>query len=201
MNFKKVFVFSLLISFVLISCNNKSSKKKLITLNPDTLQSGDIILKRGKGVVSNIIVQLLKEKIPISHCGIISCSKDSTYIIHSIASELSEKDGLQTILLSDFLKDYQENTLFVIRHKSDINNRLQIEQNAQNYLANKIPFDYKFDILNKDEIYCSELVYHVLMDTYGQFFFKKEIIQNNELLMFNSLINDTVNFEHIYSGI
>jgi hypothetical protein len=155
------------------------------------LEDGDIILKMGKGNISRIIADQLKEPVPFSHCGIIVKEADSIYIIHSVAKEVSGSDGLQTISLQDFFNDSYYGSLWISRVKNGENKKDEISKRAKIYLEKKLPFDYDFDISDNSKIYCSELVYNVLLETYNEdFFLKKESTQTN-FLTFNSLIDST----------
>lgn len=115
--------FLIIFTLSIVSCNQNKSKEEKQRLNPQHcdftgLETGDIILKRGFGKVSNLITHYMNEKIPISHCGIIVCAKDSTYIVHSVAKSYARRDGVQTILLNDFLKDCQANYFYIVETKS-----------------------------------------------------------------------------------
>lgn len=194
-------ILSILLLIAACKSSNNNNLNHIPEIDKEKLQSGDIILKCGYGSISNYIVSTLNEKISISHCGFISTSKDSTYIIHSIAGELGAKDGVQTISLENFLKDCKKNSLYIIRHITDENARKKIELKAMEYLNNKTPFDYNFNIQNKDSLYCSEFVYQVLLDCYNTDYYLGNNVNKKGFLLFNPLINDTINFKHIYSAL
>ena len=70
------------------------------------LEEGDIILKRGIGQVSTLMIKYLDEKIPLSHCGIIIKEDTSHFVIHSIAKEYTG---------DTFLKEFQRRTRIIAR--------------------------------------------------------------------------------------
>ncbi len=74
------------------------------------LQQGDIIFRRGFGVISDAIVKYIPCDYPISHCGIIV--KDSLgkfMVIHTVSNTLAAVDGMQQDNLDKFVKESHEN--------------------------------------------------------------------------------------------
>jgi hypothetical protein len=188
----KVFIY-LTLSISLISCHSTDNHLPEPEINlPEIyskVENGDFIVKRGKGIISNLIVKKMKEKIPLSHCGIIVFENDTPYIIHSVARELSGKDGVQVISFEDFLNDSHIGSVFISRIKKD--KSTEISKFAKELLEKKIPFDYSYDHCNKDEIYCSELVQEVIIKSQKVDLFKQKIINGNNVLTFNSLLDTT----------
>jgi hypothetical protein len=45
---------------------------------------------------------------------------------------------------------------------------IKIKQKAYEYLDTKAPFDHSFDLFDKNEIYCSELIFYILRDITGK---------------------------------
>lgn len=162
----------------------------------DLIKNGDVILKNGYGNLSKTIVSLLDEKISISHCGILYLENDSVFVIHSIAKEYSDLDGVQKISLSSFLNDTKPNSLFVLRLKKDENVRKKVLEKAIEYKNNKTPFDYQFNSDDDTKIYCSELIYQSILKSTGMTVMIEKNIQSKKILTFNSLL-DTANFEII----
>lgn len=160
------------------------------------LQSGDIILKHGRGWVSRRIVQILHEKEKISHCGLVIRQKDSLFIIHSVAREVSGSDGVQTISLKKFIRDTAPGSLRAVRLKAPADTRRKMAEEALKYLSRKTPFDYDYDYTSDDKIYCSELVYRVVLNASGEDCFRKKICNKCNMLMFNSLL-DTAYFKPV----
>ncbi len=74
------------------------SKKEI-----NLLQNGDIILRHGYGMASDIIVKTLNEKYDISHCAIICKDSNQINVIHSVSQSLSDFNGVQTQTLSRFI--------------------------------------------------------------------------------------------------
>lgn len=166
-------------------------------LDFSAIQSGDIILKRGKGNISRMIVEKLAEPVPISHCGILVRDNDSVYIIHSVAKELTGIDGVQRVGFDVFMRDCLKNYLYVVRPKSDSVKRERIAVIAGEFLSRKATFDYELNYKDSSRVNCSELVYWALLRSTGSDLFKRIKMGDQYPLAFNSLL-DTCHFDVIY---
>jgi len=161
------------------------------------LKNGDIVVKKGKGALSFMIVNKLKEKVPLSHCGVVCKNQDSVYIIHSVAKELTGVDGVQSIEFKKFTEDCMKELLYIVRLKKDESVRENVYLTAKNYLSRAVPFDYKIDNNDSLKVSCSELVYWSIFNATGQDLFARVSVENQPVLAFNSLL-DSTNFEIIY---
>lgn len=126
----------------------------------ELLKEGDIILRHGYGLVSDMIVETLNEDIDISHCAILKKKDSLWYAIHSVSQSLSENDGVQTQELTSFIKESQPNSVVVVRYKNLSDTLLhKIAVQADLYLQKHIPFDHAFDLSDSSQFYCTELLY------------------------------------------
>ena len=127
----------------------------------DSIQSGDIILRKGYGLVSEIIVYQMNDTIAVSHCGIISMNEKGNYdVIHSLSKKVSEVDGMQICSLAEFVDDSKIESVRVFRYKAE--NATLISQYAAYYLQQKNTFDEHFDMTDTTSFYCLELPIHII---------------------------------------
>lgn len=162
------------------------------------LKGGEVILRKGDGFLSNIIVDLLGEDLNYSHAGIIIKPDSSNiFIIHSLSDEVSDIDGVQTATIPYFLSDISDSSLCIIKPKITSRNLILIQKKAIEYLNRKIPFDHKFSNESKDELHCSELVHDIFTEVLN-----REIIPQRKRFGINhypfSNFFDTTNFELVY---
>jgi hypothetical protein len=160
------------------------------------IQNGDIILKNGYGTLSRAIVEILDEPISISHCGILYYQNDTLWVLHSIAKEYADEDGVQKIAFNLFLNDTKPNSLYIVRFKSNFDGRNAFLEQGLKYLNQKTSFDYDFNNEDDSKLYCSEFVFQSLLKTTNKKLMKERKIQGKTLLTFNSLL-DSANFETI----
>lgn len=132
------------------------------------LHDGDIILRKGFGFVSNKITEILNEPYRLSHCGIVVADTNESYVIHSVSSTLSDYDGLQSCSLKKFAAESKANSIVVVRFvDTAFASSNTIVADAKKYLRERVPFDNKFDLTDNDKMYCTELVWKILLDNYG----------------------------------
>lgn len=157
------------------------------------VKTGDIILKQGRGRVSRMIIDYFNEKVPLSHCGIIIKSDDSTFIVHSVAEQYGRKDGVQSILLQDFLKDCEPGYLYITRFKADTSLIRNFANKALYYNTQSIPFDENADNENPDRMSCTELINWCTTTTMGKSYMTSMNFAGKQVFTFAGLL-DTNNF-------
>ena len=152
------------------------STYKLSNDEINLIHNGDIILRHGYGMASDLIVKTLNEKYDISHCAIVCKDSNQINVIHSVSQSLSDFDGVQTQTLSRFINDSKKNSIIVVRYKNPqhANNQL-ITERATYYLLKKIPFDNDFNIEDSTKIYCNELIWRTIKDSYHVDIFKNQL--------------------------
>lgn len=135
------------------------------------LREGDILLRHGYGFVSNSIVKVLSEEVPVSHSGLLVQDPNGEFqVIHSVSQSVSDSDGVQMVDLDTFVRDSQPNSLVVVRFRGLANSppySQQISERAFYYLDRQIPFDYSFDFNDTTRFFCSEFIARVLSDIFG----------------------------------
>lgn len=186
----------ILFTFFIFSCSedkvdnqSKLIQQKILNDIVKNGKSGDIILKKGYGLVSQTIVKALDEKIQISHCGILH--KDTItnefYIIHSVARQVSDADGVQKISLKKFVNDVKPKDFYLMRYNSNTD---FITNEALCYLEKRIPFDHKYNLDSNDELYCSEFIYKIFFSEKQFEVFKSIEIKNKQILLFNDIFKN-----------
>lgn len=63
----------------------------LLDTDVSLLHDGDIILRKGSGMISDFIAASMKDLLPYSHCGILVKENNEWKVIHSLARELPER--------------------------------------------------------------------------------------------------------------
>ncbi len=171
----------------------QEQKFSAYTLAPEEyelIQDGDIILRHGYGLVSDIIVETLKEGYDISHCGIISADNDQLRVIHTVSQSISDFDGVQVQPLRPFVHQSHRNSIIIVRFKwpnGDAGRR--ISRKANDYLNQKIPFDNSFNIHDDKELYCSELIWRIIKDEFNVNIFPDMSETTKKYLNFSNFYN------------
>ena len=165
--------------FLLVSCDSPAQTAGSRMYSTDSLQSGDIILRRSYGLISDIIVMNLNDTLDVSHCGIIIKEPDSSCkVIHSLSKKVSNADGVQICGLEQFMADSKTETVRVFRFLSD--SQGEIAAQALRYLKQKTPFDESFDATDSTALYCSELPVQSIRNA-----FKIDVSSGEKMLKFS----------------
>lgn len=128
------------------------------------IQEGDIILRKGYGMVSNWVSQHLNSgRYDISHSGLLTHRNDRWWVIHTLSSEVSEKDGMQVETLDAFLRRSVPGKVIISRLKdiSDVQAEMVVKR-AVFYLQQQTPFDHAGVIDDTGALFCTELIWTIL---------------------------------------
>lgn len=195
---------------VTLSCQEDKGNDVIIGKNvirvkpsiPDTiydkLQDGDIVIRKGDGPLSYHLMNSTKEE--YTHCGIIFKGEEKWQVIHSLGGEISkeEVDGVQTMDLDKFIEYSADSMLYICRPIFIDSAGTKIVERANHYLDLQVPFDHRFSLLSKDELYCSELLYHIFKDINdGKNLFVVQKKHKSYMLMFSTFFKDE-NFTKVY---
>lgn len=131
------------------------------------LRTGDVLLRRGFGAVSEFISDFLGEPYPVTHCGLLIVHRsDSVQVLHTLSDE--DHDGIFYQPLADFLKESKENTLAVVRLKVSESEKRQVLSEIERLRTKNIPFDMGFDDSDTTKMYCAELKRYVFRQVLGK---------------------------------
>lgn len=191
----------LLVGGYFLQPKNKPNKQGVsYTLTGDEkrlLHTGDIILRRGDGLVSDGIANMLKEPFDITHCGVVLEEKGKLWIVHAMQDKERGLDGILAQGLDQFVAESRPNSVIVVRYKTQQARLPQLADRMHHYLKQDIPFDLGFDASDPSSFYCSELLQHLYMDTYGTDIFPITLsLPTADLLKYTYLF-DTLAFQPI----
>lgn len=158
--------------FVIVTYNHLEDKKmksinySLTNEEYRLIKNGDIILRYGYGLVSDMIVNTLSEDIRVSHCAIVLKNDTTFSVIHSVSQTISDFDGVQIQDIRQFIHDSKENSVIVMRYKNNDNStsNCNISERAVYYLNKRVPFDMSFNINDTTRFFCTELIWKVIKD-------------------------------------
>lgn len=145
------------------------SKSALKIINPvihDSLfRSGDLIFRDGRGFMSSVFRRLSLIDPRYSHAGIIHKEDGKIYVFHIMGGEGNMNSQMRKDLLNNFCSPLQSNAIAIYR--TDLNGR-KIDSLAEYYFSQKIEFDADFNLETDDKMYCTELLYKILLKVSGQ---------------------------------
>ncbi len=160
-------------------------------------KNGDLILRTGYGLISNSIITVLNEPRAFSHVGILVLENGSWQVLHTLSGSVSEKDGIRSEPLDDFLEESRPKNLMVVRLKGGNPDTLICE--AEMFRAAGIPFDQQFDLSDGSSFYCAEFVQNA-MDRSGYPAWQVSTLPNGKNYLAFSHLYDKRYAEIIYDA-
>lgn len=130
------------------------------------LRPGDIIMRRGYGMISRMISTRLEGAYPLSHCGVVIERQGRLYVVHTVSSNVSDFDGMQIQPLDDFVRQSKPNSIAVTRLNDSLDVAILIRESLR-YLEAQVPFDHDFDLHDASTLYCSEMIWRSLNEGGG----------------------------------
>jgi permuted papain-like amidase YaeF/Yiix C92 family enzyme len=126
------------------------------------LQSGDVILRSGKGFISDVFRQLSSGDKKYSHAGIISIEEHKVFVYHILGGETKQGSQIRKELLDSFCAEKNNKAFAVYRYDLANEEKKNMLNNLQLLFSKKITFDPHFDLATDSAMYCTELVYKVV---------------------------------------
>ncbi|KGE70944.1 YiiX/YebB-like N1pC/P60 family cysteine hydrolase [Spirochaeta lutea] len=153
----------------------------------DAIQPGDIVLRRGGGLMSSLIVEVLGGREGFSHGGMLMPDETGGWqVVHSVSQSISPRDGVQAQSLEDFLAASIPGSTAVVRLKAPGEIRSAMAARALALESERLPFDYSFE-LGGGELYCTELLWAVLPEEIRSQ--TTEYHQPGQIIRFESFLN------------
>jgi len=129
-----------------------------------SFHNGDIILRKGSNLVSDLIAGNFQDCEDMSHCGIILVDPSGSFVVHTISGAISAQDGIRKEPIDSFIQNADNHKVIVLRSNS-ITDAALIRSECERLLRQKIGFDHEFDADDHSTVYCSELVRDVYQAT------------------------------------
>lgn len=130
------------------------------------LRTGDIICRKGNGIWSSTFCDMNIRDKRFSHAGIIIVTTNEkgndvkVSVIHAEANDYTGEGKIIETDLAEFLYSSKGAAAYRLKQENaTINNSCIFIQIARKYL--NVPFDFHFDLSNRDKMYCTEYIYQV----------------------------------------
>ncbi len=162
------------------------------------LQDGDVILRKGNTLLSELIALNFPEAEGMSHCGFIFKIDNHYQVIHTISKSLSDIDGIRMSPLEDFIRDAKQHRICIIRYYKELNSAAMKEK-CLILLKQQIPFDDDFDLNDSSRMYCSELLRQIYLDEGEKDFFQKRKIAGVSVIDLSTFFNPKL-FTPVYKN-
>ena len=145
--------------------SEKHKTEKWLKANPEkgVLQSGDLICRHGRGVISNAFKSFSLRESKFSHTGIISIEDGNIWVYHTIGGEENKTNKMRKDALKTFCDPRFVHSFATFRFDLDSVQNSGLMEQVKSYFDAGLEFDTDFDIKTDDRMYCSEFIYKVLV--------------------------------------
>ena len=172
--------------------------QKTITYYTDSdnikFHSGDLIFRRGKSFVSQLVL-LSDKQSQYSHVGVVIIRNNTPYVVHAVPGETenNEPEYVKLETIPEFLDVTKSADFAVYTLKNKYRNiGDMVAKKALDYFEQQIEFDASFNLEDHSRLYCTELVWCAyqsadinLIETYDKLkvpFYKGDFIYPGNLL-------------------
>lgn len=152
-----------------------SRETRSLACDPAALQSGDIIFRLGRSLISQLVLSADQQS-AFSHAGIIKKTGEQAFVIHAVTGESpAGQDVVKMEPLETFLRVDRAAAAAVYRLSESLPGRAEkAVAAAAGYAQQRIAFDSDFDLHTADRLYCTEMVWRAYLEsgldlTAGQF--------------------------------
>jgi hypothetical protein len=180
-------VIAIMLSFMAACTESSGTEKKVSVQMPrqilsdsllNTLQQGDLVLRRGRDVASYMISQAGVEDKTYSHCGLVQIENGIPMVYHFINGIDKARCGLVRDAADVFFSIEQNNIVAVKRYAINEQQKKRQSILIKAYYKQRRTFDMDFDMADAGKLYCSEFVYHVMNEVMRDSSFIKPATQN-----------------------
>ena len=131
-------------------------------------QTGDIILRSGKGFISHFFRELSLNDKKFSHAGIIYIEGNKIFVYHILGGKPGIANELRKEPLETFCNRNENNGFAVYRYDLSSDKKSEMIKMTEKLFSSKIKFDTHFDLSTDSEMYCTELVYKIVNTASGK---------------------------------
>ena len=136
---------------------NASPKSKSPGINEELLQTGDIVLRQGKGIVSGWFTRMSQHDPCFSHAGIILRRGGSVRVISCTQDCI--KPGIIAQETGEFLTTATTAKFGVFRMSFSQEERRLLGEMLEHDILHPLPFDSKFELGTDSAYYCTEYIF------------------------------------------
>lgn len=161
------FIFKIVILFTILtftSCSHTPDAGGNCIV-PSQVRSGDVILRREAGMISQIFATIASEKKIFSHVGIIYIDHGDTTVLHCEAIETGETNSLRNESFCEFISEADTFGIYQLNMPDSISNK--VAERAYKLYIDGAKFDYSFDAGTDSVLYCTEYVAKAINQAVG----------------------------------
>ena len=170
---KKFLLTSLIaiVAFCLVTgsgAETRISKFESAFFSSQNLQDGDIVVRSGKGFISDVFRNTSRRERKYSHAGLVVIRQGRPYVIHVIGHEGNTTNGdLREEPIERFCSSEANLGYAIYRCGLNAKQKDQLNQLLSAMQRSHLKFDDHFDLKSNEAMYCSEFISKMLYRSAG----------------------------------
>ncbi len=149
------------------SRNNDPWNKHAVDTAATILQTGDLVLRDGIDVTSDLLRQMNQTDKTYSHCGLVVVENGYPFVYHSIGGEDNPDARMRRDSASFFFSPYNNFRFGIARYAISDAVKERVKKIIWTSYKQHIRFDMDFDLKTDDKLYCAEFVYKTMNKATG----------------------------------
>lgn len=199
------YALSILCLIILFACKETRTSVEHTTNIPTPkvtlpkIEDGDLVLRLGNDITSNMLARLNLHDKRFSHIGIAFKEADHIVVYHSIGSENEKDQYIRKDKIEQFFTPTNNLAIGLAKTDFTTSEKDSLHQKLQHWYGQKIPFDMEFDAQDDAKMYCSEMVAKAIMKSNPQYYIPLTDTLSKQYYGIDNIINtkfvDTVYFQ------
>lgn len=147
---------SVIAPFVLTGCSRTAAPE----IPTEQIQTGDILLRRGEGIVSRVVTSSDIDG-KYSHIGVAVTTGEGIMAVHAVPGEHDSENDFDRVKIEPVTKFFASNAATkgaIARYPLSTAQQDEIGRQAIDIARRKIRFDHKYDLSDTTKLYCTELI-------------------------------------------
>lgn len=130
-----------------------------------SLSDGDLVLRTGNDLISELFAQLNQQDKTFSHCGILMQDSGQWVVYHAIGGEENPDEHLRREPLEKFIGRDHNLGYAICRYPFSAGQQIRMRHIVDSLYRTGVRFDMQFDLASDDRLYCAEMVYKAFNKT------------------------------------
>jgi len=161
--------------------------KHLIDSSIQLLQHGDVVVRTGNDITSEMFKQANQTDKTYSHCGIVMIEDGKPYVYHCIGGEDNPDEVLRRDSIQFWVSPANNTGFGILRYRFSPSQLDSFCNITKTYYSQQKKFDMDFDLQNDDKLYCAELLYIAINKALN-----KPAIQTTQAVGYNYVAIDNI---------
>ncbi len=126
------------------------------------LRQGDMVVRSGRDVTSQMFMRFNQKDKTYSHCGIVMIENGYPFVYHAIGGEDNPDARLRRDSASFWFSTVYNMGLGIVRFDLPAAAQDSLKKIVRQYYKERRMFDMNFDLDSDDRLYCAEFVYKAI---------------------------------------